>query len=149
MKFGYQRTIKLLWHSAYYDGPISGVCEIDTKKFWFDKIKGSEGEIWFKHIDEEFDGTDDSYEYDIIRFYKIYKLPDEVMNTVIINHELFRKYIGHHTDYENNKRELGCHPNFMSNWGKYQIEYQKLDVTTHIIDSNCVGWFDTNSRYNK
>lgn len=145
MKYGYQRTIKLLWHSGYWDGPISGVCEIDGKKFWFDQINGEQGEIWIKHIDESFDPADeDSFSYDITRIYRVYRLPDDVMNNVELNHDLFRKYVGHHTDYVDNKRTLGMHPD--CNWTAYKLECKPVDINPHVVDSNCIGWFDSNSR---
>ncbi len=145
MKRGYQRTIKLLWHSGYWDGPISGVCEIDDKKYWFDQIPGESGELWIKYVDDPMATDDDyKYEYDITRFYKIYELPEEVMSNVVFNHELFRKYVGHHTDYVNNSRQIGMHPE--CDWEKYELEKKEVNIQPHITDANCVGWFDSNSR---
>jgi hypothetical protein len=145
--YGYQRIIKLCWHSAYYDGPISGVCEISGKKFWFDQIKGETGELWVKYVDrnngEVF--SDDDYEYDITRFYRIYDLPHEIMSSLIFNHELFMKYVGHHTDYLENRRTVGCYHNFHDNWDQFKSELKKVDFGFALIDSNCIGWFDSNS----
>ncbi len=147
MIYGYQETIKLLWHHAYYDGPISGVCEIEGKKFWFDQIAGDSGELWVRHIDETTDITDDdSYNYDITRFYKIYQLPEQVMNDIIFNHEIFRTCVGHHTDYVNNRRELGCHAGWEGTWEEFKAKQKTVDIKAHLIDSNCIGWFDSNSR---
>lgn len=148
MKYGYQKSIKLLWHSNYWDGPISGVCEIDGEKFWFNQFPVSEdGELFVKHINESFDPNDeDSYDYDVVRFYKIYRLPQMTMNDITFNHELFRKYIGHHTDYVNNKRELGAHANCQNNWETYKKEIRQFELKPFLIDSNCIGWFDSHSR---
>jgi hypothetical protein len=148
MKYGYQRTIKLCWHCNYYDGPISGVCEIEGSKYWFDQIRGPQGEIWIKHTDESFDISDeDSYDYDITRIYRVFRLPEDIMKKVIFNHELFRKYVGHHTDYVDNMRNLGCHPDFQANWNRYTLEsLRDFNLNEHTLDSNCIGWFDSNSR---
>ena len=144
MKYGYQKTIKLLYHVGFWDGPISGVCEIEDKKFWFEQINGEQGELWVKHIDEEFDTSDeDSYSYDITRFYRIYKLPEDVMNDITSNHEAFREHVGHHTDYVNNKRTVGMHHG--TNWYNYKSKYKPVEVNPYLIDSNCIGWFDSNS----
>lgn len=146
MKYGYQRTIKLCWHSSYWDGVISGVCEIEGEKFWFDQIVGDQGEIWIKHIDEQFDSNDpDSYDYDINRIYRVFRLPEDIMKKVVFNHELFRTYVGHNTDYVNNTRTLGCHPDCQVD--RYKAEcLTDFNLADHTIDSNCIGWFDSNSR---
>ena len=104
----YFRTIKLLWHSEYWDGAINGVCEVTGKKYWFDmgsSVKDEVlGEMEFQLFSKNFNEED----FDRIRFYYVYELPEDVIDNLVRQHELFKQYVGSHTEYdENNIRFIG------------------------------------------
>lgn len=110
---------RMLWHHDYWDGPISGVILWDGEYCWFQQNDEVNTEIPFteeerknwieeciKH-DYEIDERD-MVNYDSYRVYDVYRMPVDVMDNIRHNHELFRKYVGVHTDYdENGKREIG------------------------------------------
>ena len=44
-----EKDIKLIYHSGYWDGPLSGVCQYKEKRYWFNCVhdyhdKTEEGE---------------------------------------------------------------------------------------------------------
>ncbi len=105
---------RMLWHSNFWDGPLSGVILWNGEKAWFEMYDEKDVEIlmsdveWKEWIDyhKEKYGTEpdeeDKIEYDRYRYFKVYRLPQQTMNAIIHNHELFRKYVGTHTDYDEN-----------------------------------------------
>lgn len=107
---------RMLWHNNYWDGPISGMMLWDGEMRWFQMfdetweeclIPGDEWKEWVEYYREKY-GKDpdeeDRIEHDRTRKYRVYVLPEEVKKAIIHNHELFRKYVGIHTDYD----EKGC-----------------------------------------
>lgn len=106
---------RLLYHLNYWDGPISGVMLWNGERCYFnqfsersERIKWSDEEIedWKKHCEEngrEFD-IDDCEDWDLYRHYKVYRTPPNVMRDIDEDHELFRRYVGVHTDYDENGR---------------------------------------------
>lgn len=71
----------MLWHSDYYDGPISGMAEYKGKKVWFK---------WDKDVFEPL--TD-------MRIFNLYELSDEEIEDEEQWHQHFREMVGHHCDY--------------------------------------------------
>ena len=113
---------RALYHLNYWDGPISGVCLYNGKKCYFDTIEevndkillnDKEWEIYQKEMleydpDYKFN-EDDRWEWDCYRIYGIYETPEDVMEILEENHELFCKFVGTHTDYDmNGKRGVGA-----------------------------------------
>ena len=111
---------RMLWHHDYWDGPISGVILWEGEMCWFSQ-KGDDIYIK-KEISEEEKleliemskndniTLDDSdfYDYEHWREYEVYKVPKEIMDSIIFNHNLFREYVGDHTDYnEDGVRPIG------------------------------------------
>lgn len=111
---------RMLWHHDYWDGPQSGVMLWNGEKVWFEMfeekweerlIPDKDWEEWIEYYktkngvepDEE-----DRMEYDRYRYFRVYRLPEETMTAIAHNHELFRKFVGVHTDYEEDgSRYLG------------------------------------------
>lgn len=93
--------VKMLWHSGYWDGPLSGIAVYDGKKYWFEIVREIMG------------GNED--EFYRTRLFALIKLSPEELAYEEENHERFRKYVGHHTDYdEEGKRAVGkVHPQSM------------------------------------
>jgi hypothetical protein len=86
--------MKKLWHHAYWDVALSGVCEVDGKK------------CWFEIIEEYFDNNDPPEEYGDdwdppwYRRFLIVALTVEQFNEIEKRHDKFRRMVGTHTDYD-------------------------------------------------
>lgn len=125
---------QLVWHSGYWDGPISGVCMYDGKEHWFKMVH---------EFDYEGEEEWESGEMEIFlgRVFVITELTDEQFTTIKYAHELFRKYVGTHTDYdESNKRTVGaCRE--QGEWNKFydwqKTEYKQPDLS----DNEVVAWW--------
>ncbi len=92
--------MKILWHCGFHDGPLTGICELDARKYWF------------RILDEEEDSG--------ARTFDIVYLTDKQINSEEINHSLFRKYVGHHTDYgEDGKRVIGLNAQPQTEWKNF------------------------------
>ncbi len=99
------KDVILLWHSGYYDGPLSGMCQFRGEKLWFE----CEGE-------DRLPGADENSER--IRTFRFYRLTEEQMASEEKWYELFRENVGTHCDYSNGKRTVGLvRPK--ESWAKY------------------------------
>ena len=74
----------MLWHSDYYDGPISGLAEYKGRKVWFHWIKDAP-------LSE-------------LRIFGLYELSDEEIEYEEMWHQYFRDNVGHHCDYVEEKK---------------------------------------------
>jgi hypothetical protein len=98
---------RMLWHHDYWDGPRSGVMLWKGEKCWFSvhqecniSIPLTREDIKDFHIanlsrDEKFT-IEEWRDYDFYREYKVYRIPEENMEAITYNHELFCKYVGTH-----------------------------------------------------
>lgn len=123
-KFSKDSTSEIIlkWHHNFYDGFLSGVCEIHNKKYWFQKFEDSKNsELWYR------------------RFLLI-ELNQISMENVLIQHSDFQKYVGYHTDYNDNKREVGkLHPQEM--WKSFYDKYtSKMEVD--LTGATIIGYFE-------
>jgi hypothetical protein len=103
---------RMLWHSNYWDGPLSGVMLWNGEKMWFEMFEekyverlmsDEDWKEWVDYYKEKYNeepDEDDRIEYDRPRYFKVYKLPEDIMSAIVHNHELFRTYVGTHTDYD-------------------------------------------------
>lgn len=109
----------VLYHLNYWDGALSGVCLWNGKKQYFDVIHEEKKSFyddwpeWEKYCRENdieiFDDEDDGEIYYYTdRIFGVYDTPNDVMEILDENHELFRKYVGTHTDYIDGKRGVGA-----------------------------------------
>lgn len=115
--------ITLLWHCAYWDGMLSGVCLYQGEKCYFTLVS-----------------EDISPEGEMSRDFILFKLTEEQARTHTERHELFRKYVGTHTDYDSEgKRSLGAtHP--QSEWHKY-YDVEKTWRPITLGKEAVLGWF--------
>lgn len=90
-------SVRLLWHSDYYDGPLSGMC----------RYRGED--LWFRMFDENQRHGGWHRRFDLVRL-TADELADERRW-----HDLFRRCVGHHCDYdEKGRRAVGMvHPSAM------------------------------------
>src|SRR5581483_9931526 len=82
-------AIQLLWHSAFWDYPRSGLLLYRGEKHWFQEI-------------DEDEPTDRSPRFLVVR------LTDEQLREERYWHELFREKVGTHSDYDQEQREVGA-----------------------------------------
>lgn len=76
--------VRILWHSGYYDGPMSGVAEYNGEKVYFNLLKEYESKKLRK---------------DVWRTYNLYKITPELLKDILYWHEEFRLFVGEHCDY--------------------------------------------------
>lgn len=130
-----ENNVKWLWHSGYWDGPLSGMVIVNGAKRWAEFIDEEE---WTEQYGP------DELDCDImdVRFYALLKLTDEQMESEEYWHELFRLCVGTHTDYDKNgQRHLsGVKPegdSWKFFYGRRKADYKELDLT----QAKIVGWF--------
>jgi len=79
--------IKFLYHSDYWDGPLSGVCKVDEQK------------LWFKCVHDYHDETKSGHRLSQ-RIYAVYNLTKKEWSAENKWHALFEEYVGNHTSYD-------------------------------------------------
>lgn len=114
--------IRLLWHSDYYDGPLSGMCQWQGEQYWFEMA------------DEEDDFS--------VRYYHLIKLTPPQREWQECWHQQFQKYVGTVSDYDVPKvRASLLQP--QDQWDKFYKPYME-DKAEHILKKEqIVGWFDS------
>lgn len=96
--------IKLLYHSGYWDGPLSGVCLYQGER------------LWFNCVHDYHDKTEDDKYLDM-RIYALYRLTVEEWEQEDYWHELFEKHVGTHTSYKEGSRSGSV--NKQSDWNHF------------------------------
>lgn len=105
--------LHILWESNRWDGPLCGMCLLDGEKCWF----GCVGEELEKDPNYDPPNEDeDEEDGDFIRHrtFHVYRLTREQLEFQEHWHVLFRKYVGEHSDYDENgeyRQAISClHP---------------------------------------
>lgn len=112
----YIKQFNILWHINYWDGPLSGIVEWRSKKYYFALAKG----------------RDDK------RIFGMYKLTTEETAEFSQQHKEFEDMVGTHTNYKNNRRDPDgkVKPNLRGSgyYEKYQPSdyYAKKDLGSKI-----------------
>ncbi len=76
-----QPDLEMLWHSGYYDGPLSGMARYKGEMVWFDCAEyGDWGES-------------------SVRTYTLYRLNEDVKDEIIRRHKLFDEMVGKHSNH--------------------------------------------------
>jgi hypothetical protein len=114
---------RVLNHSNYWDGPISGVCLWDGKKQYYDILHWEkysyddmgDWEVWKKYCEENgieiLSFWDNETVYWTDRIYAVYDTPPQVISLIENRHRWFCKYVGIHCNYDKNgKRLTGLKP---------------------------------------
>ena len=116
-----KNRVHLLWHSDYWDGPISGIAEYRKQEYWFRAT------------------NDHSRKR---RYWLVRLAPTELIEE-LARHDDFREMVGWHCDYqENGRSRLDAHPtrdtadefykkypsNPRGSWDKY-------------LHDEVIGWF--------
>lgn len=93
------QSMNMLLHHGYYDGPLSGMCEVDGQKCYFEFL-----DQW-SYSNKWPEDDEDDFEPPWYRRFLIYRLSDEQLAAVEKRHEKFRRMVGKHSSYINGKRE--------------------------------------------
>ena len=81
---------RLLWHSDYHDGPVSGMLELDGEQCWF---------LFVDSLGDDDERT---------RIFNVYRLTQEQLADEIERMAYFRERVGTHCDYKpDGKRDIG------------------------------------------
>jgi hypothetical protein len=119
-----RQDVKLLWHCGFWDGPLSGMLLYRGEMCWFAMIVENEDddESWYR------------------RFAVIGLTSDQVADEQYW-HDLFRTYVGTHTDYGVDEQRMPGAVLSQSNWNAFYDRYNeraKPDYSTRPI----LGWFE-------
>lgn len=123
------KDVRWLWHSSYYDGPLSGLVLFEGSEAWvecFDDIVLTRGE-------------GDEMECMGARRFAIMRLTPEELEHEKAEHALFQKYVGTHTDYhEDGKRDVGAVKPSSEHDQFYKRERKERDYSDHDV----IAWFE-------
>lgn len=128
----YMSKIELIYHSNYWDGPLSGVCKFQGHRYWFDCV-------------HDYHDTKDDGERLDQRIYGIYRITDSEWQEEDYWHGLFEKYVGTHTSYVDGKRSGKVGPSkdhskfYDASKEAWKSGRRKKKVLT---DENLIGYFD-------
>ena len=92
-----QPDLTMLWHANYYDGPLSGMAELDGEMVWF----------------EIHDEDDQGY-----RIFGVYSLDEENKKELIRRNRDFCEQVGYHCCYGDDHKEYGSDepPSWCPDW---------------------------------
>jgi len=127
--------VKWLWHSDYYDGPLSLMVKINDKKYWAEFIDEIE---WTEQYGPEPNDVD----LHRARFFVVLDPGQERIEYEEYWHELFRTCVGTHTDYdESGTRNTGKVIPQGDSWkffyGRYKADYEEMNLK----ECSIIGWF--------
>lgn len=127
----YQRTpridraeVRLLWHADFWAGPLSGMLTHQGRERWFVRVAESEGEAsgWYRR-------------------FVVLSLSAEQHAEESRWHDLFRRCVGGHTDYDEDEREIGdVLPR--ERWAEFYDAYRGR-VPGDFSGCEVIGWFES------
>jgi len=100
--------LTMLWHSDYYDGPLSGMALYNGEHVWFDCN------------DDPFDGD---------RIYALYRLSTETKQELLRQHKLFEHHVGTHSNHDPNDHQEYSGGNDPEKYYELQKKFPKIDPT--------------------
>ena len=98
--------LTMLWHSGFWDGPMSGMASLNREYVWFDCT------------DMDLDD----------RAFTIYRLSDDDKIELVRQHRLFQQHVGHHCDHDPNVYQEYSGGNDPDKFYKLQKKFPKIDV---------------------
>jgi len=121
--------VKWLYHTSFYDGPISGMCRVNGEELWF-------------QIFEECNITDadNNPVCGFYRRYLLYRLTPESSAEEQRRHAIFEEYVGTHCTYDSEgKRNLsGLKPEWM--WKEFYDQQKTWPLWEP--EGEVAGWFE-------
>jgi hypothetical protein len=131
--------VTVLFHTHYYDGPLSGVCEHEKEKLYFWCLE----ELLFKYAETDpqiiasESNPEELYQYHRCRVFNVYRLPEDIMSIVLANNDLWEELKNSrkdewHKDYAEKAQKL---PEYFDSWEafakvswKWLVGYTTEDV---------------------
>jgi hypothetical protein len=113
------KDIRLLWHSGYWDGALTGLLLYDERKYWF----------------ENYDDPESNR-----RRYLIIEISDEQLREAEYWHELFREKVGAHSDYDDSWHRSGSVKPEATHKEFYE-PFQKR-IPADYSENTIIGWFE-------
>ena len=112
-------NVELLWAADYWDGPMAGLARHDGSDYWYEA--------------EAFDWDTPPSE----RRYLLYPMTDEELAAEHEAQRAFRKHVGTHTSYRDNRVVGRGKVRPESEWQKF---YEKYEYRSY-ADRPPIGWF--------
>ncbi len=133
-------NVKMLWHADYYDGPLSGLCELNRIKVWFEFF--DEINVQVPLTDLGIPDPDGDVEHRRVRRFMLVDLRPDQLAAVEKEHELFRTLVGTHTDYgDGRKRDIGA-VHTKASQHQFYSRLKDQVYTLDISDRPVIGWFE-------
>jgi hypothetical protein len=124
---------QFLWHCDYWDGPLSGICVHQDKRYWFHVVDEIDVAV---NVKTEQTLHRDDYETCRIFLYSLVELTEEELKKEEYWHDLFEQHVGTHTNYDENNRRIGkVKP--QENWNIF-YEKAKAEHDARTYDENKV-----------
>lgn len=115
----------LLWHSGFWDGPISGMLSYDGREHWFEMI-------------QENDIVEEGRWY---RRFAVVTLTRDQIDREHKVHEDFRQHVGTHCDYAHDSQGLqGVRPK--EQWHLFYDEHLEYCRSQRFEQAEVVAWFE-------
>jgi hypothetical protein len=118
-----REEVRLLWHSDYWDGPLSGMLAYRGEECWFEAVAENDpAGRWCRRF--------------VLLRLSAGQRADEVRW-----HGLFREHVGHHTDYDDRGgRPVGSvHP--PEKWPGFYDAYRRRTPPDYSANA-VLGWFE-------
>jgi hypothetical protein len=122
--------VKLKWHSGYWDGPLSGLAEVNGQLVWF---------TFAEHGPDRRD-EDDEDGYRWYRRHWLVQLTPEQLEYEQAKHATFQEYVGTHTEYTEEGKRTG-EVNRRKDWQVYYEKYPP-DNQPKYEQNEIIGWYE-------
>jgi len=127
-------SVRILWHVAYYDGPLDGVAVCNGMHCWFEMIH-EDHEIR-PRIAEDGERWNDYY----ARFLLV-ELTEEQFEEEKKWNDLFREKVGTHWDYDEAGKRLPGSVKPQQMWWDYYLSLENRSPRDY-SSNRIVGWFE-------
>ena len=119
-----REDVRLLWHSGFWDGPLSGMLEHEGEQCWFEMFAENEDDAptWYRR-------------------FAILRLSNDQLKEENRWHDLFRMHVGGHTDYDAEQHRSHGDINPKEQWSRFYDKYKERPEPDY---SSCLvlGWFE-------
>lgn len=147
---------RLLYYIGYYDGPLTGIMLWNGEKVYFSHEDDEDEKVLLsneeldeakKYYDEH--GWEDApkdwnYDYIVHRYYNVYRIPKDILDTLDERHSLFEKYVASYTSYDENGKTTsgkpGCGP--YKGYMKFYEMTKNKDINIDVSKLECIGKFE-------
>ncbi len=101
------KNYRLLWHSTYWDGMMSGMLLYNDQAYWFSCFDdASDYATWIESDNINEPDLSPSEQLGFYRRFAVIELTDEQIAKAKYWNDLFCKYVGTYTNYDENGRPI-------------------------------------------